>query len=59
MVGVIKNIFEDNWNGFELLNRGNIRSVVYREIKKMLNCVSLDIGYIEFKCQACNATMLP
>lgn len=50
MVGVIKNIFVDNWDEFEQLNRGNIRSVVYKEIKKMLNCDSLDIGYIEFKC---------
>ncbi|RDA73796.1 IS91 family transposase, partial [Hafnia paralvei] len=53
MVGVIKNIFIDNWDEFEVLNRGNIRSIVYREIKRMLNCGSLDIGYIEFKCEAC------
>lgn len=24
----------------------------------MLNCGSLDIGYIEFKCEACDATMI-
>ena len=59
MVGVIKNIFVDNWDELEQLNSGNIRSVVYREIKKMLNCGSLDVGYIEFKCGACDATMMP
>lgn len=53
MVGVIKNIFIDNWDEFEQLNRGKIRSIVYKEIKKMLDCGSLDIGYIEFKCEAC------
>lgn len=36
MVGVIKKIFLDNWDEFEELNRGNIRSIVYKEIKKCL-----------------------
>ncbi|KZL89393.1 hypothetical protein CLMAG_52970 [Clostridium magnum DSM 2767] len=37
MVGVVKNIFIDNWDEFQQLNRGKIRSIVYKEIEKMLN----------------------
>jgi hypothetical protein len=48
MRGVIKQIFIDNWEKF-----CKIRTNINREVNKMLNCGSLDNGFIEFKCENC------
>lgn len=53
MKGVYKKIFSDHWSTFTKINTGSIREVVYSEVKKMMNCGSLDNGYVEFKCGAC------
>jgi len=53
MRGVIKQIFVDNWEKFREINKGKIRGNIDREVYKMINCGSLDNGFIEFKCESC------
>lgn len=53
MRGVIKQIFIDNWEKFREINKGKIRANIDREVYKMINCGSLDNGFIEFKCESC------
>lgn len=53
MRGVIKQIFVDNWEKFRKINKGKIRANIDREVYKMINCESLDNGFIEFKCENC------
>lgn len=51
MKSVYKKIFSDYWSIFAKINTGNIRDIVYSEVNKMMNCDSLDNGYVEFKCR--------
>ncbi|WP_035287925.1 transposase zinc-binding domain-containing protein [Clostridium sp. KNHs214] len=53
MRGVIKQIFVDNWEKFREINKGKIRANIDREVYKMINCGSLDKGFIEFNCESC------
>lgn len=51
----IKDIFLDHWNGF--LNKFptlNIREIVFYNIKRMIKCKTLDLGFDVFKCPNCN-----
>ena len=50
----IKDIFIDHWNNF--LNKYdyfNIRETVFDNIKRMLKCKTLDLGFDVFKCPNC------
>ena len=50
----IKDIFKDHWNNF--LNKYdyfNIRKTVFDNIKRMLKCKTLDLGFDVFKCPNC------
>jgi hypothetical protein len=50
----IKDIFKDHWNNF--LNKYpnfNIRQTVFDNIKRMLKCKTLDLGFDVFKCPNC------
>ena len=50
----IKDIFKDHWNNF--LNKYdyfNIRETVFDNIKRMLKCKTLDLGFDVFKCPNC------
>lgn len=53
---VIKQIFIDHWDEFKKIYFGKIRENVYREVEKMINCGSIENGFIEFKCEACGET---
>jgi hypothetical protein len=53
MCRVIEQIFIDNWEEFCKINEGKIRANISREVNKMINCGSLDNGFIEFKCEEC------
>ena len=51
----IKDIFLDHWNDF--LNKFptlNIREIVFYNIKRMIKCKTLDLGFDVFKCPNCN-----
>lgn len=54
--GILKQIFQDHWGGFIEKYSCRIRPVVFREVKKMLGCGSLENGYIEYKCPECDST---
>ena len=50
----IKDIFIDHWNDF--LNKFpllNIRETVFYNVKRMLKCKTLDLGFDVFKCPNC------
>ena len=50
----IKDIFIDHWNNF--LNKFpllNIRETVFYNVKRMLKCKTLDLGFDVFKCPNC------
>ena len=49
--GVIKKIFKDNW--FEFESQYEVRPIVKREVKKMVNCRELNRGYTEYRCPDC------
>lgn len=51
--GILKTIFKNHWSEFVELYGHRIRKNVYSEVEKMLNCGSIENGYIEFKCEAC------
>ncbi|EQB87693.1 hypothetical protein M918_07530 [Clostridium sp. BL8] len=53
---IIKEIFLDHWDRFKKLYRGKIRKNVIVEVEKMMNCGSLNNGFIEFICEACGKT---
>lgn len=55
-MGVIKRIFKEHWNDFIVLYSDKIRKTIFREVEKMLECGSLEKGFIEFKCEACGET---
>jgi len=50
--GKIKEIFEDNWTGFQ--NKYPVRECVVKEVEKMLKCRDLSQGYSEYCCHKCN-----
>ncbi len=50
--GVIKQIFIDHWDEFSK-EHNNIREVVFHEVSKMIQCGSLENGFLEFKCETC------
>ena len=49
--GVIKQIFTEQWEGFEANNK--VRDVVSKETNKMLKCQDLSEGYSEYHCPTC------
>jgi hypothetical protein len=51
MKGIIKKIFNDHWDAFENKYGDRIRPSVKKEIKKMLKCMDISNGYIEYKCR--------
>nr|WP_246615540.1 transposase zinc-binding domain-containing protein [Clostridium thailandense] len=55
-MGVIKEIFKDHWKDFVVLYSNKIRKTIFSEVEKMLECGSLEKGFIEFKCEACGET---
>ena len=54
--GVIKQIFIDHWDDFTKKYGKNIRESVFHEVKKMMQCGSLENGFLEFKCDTCGET---
>jgi len=51
--GKIKRIFKDHWDEFVKIEGYRIRKNVIKEVEKMINCGSLNNGYIEYKCEDC------
>lgn len=50
----IKQIFQDNWNSFVAQNNDvNIRSIVFEEVNKIINCGNPDFGYALYVCEHC------
>jgi hypothetical protein len=54
--GIIKQIFIEHWDGFTKKYGNNIRESVFHEVKKMMQCGSLENGFLEFKCDSCGET---
>lgn len=54
--GKIKRIFIDHWDEFAKLYKHRIRKVVFKEVEKIINCGSIENGYIEYECEACGET---
>ncbi len=52
-MGIIKQIFKDNWSEFEKNNKGRIRQTVLEDIERMINCGDITKGYIEHECPTC------
>ena len=53
----LKNIFKDYWDEFLLFAENNslkIRDVVHRDVKRMINCQSISLGFSVYKCPTCN-----
>jgi len=53
----LKNIFKDYWDEFLLFAKNNnlkIRDVVHRDVKRMINCQSISLGFSVYKCPTCN-----
>lgn len=51
----IKQIFIDNWDKFILENPNlNIRSVVFEEVNRIMNCGNPKLGYALYYCEHCN-----
>ena len=51
----IKDIFLDHWNDFlNTFPTLNIREIVFYNIKRMIKCKTLDLGFDVFKCPNCN-----
>lgn len=55
MKGIIKKIFKDHWKLFESEYGNRIRPAVKKEILKMIKCMDIANGYIEYKC-SCGET---
>lgn len=51
--GILKKIFNDHWEAFKELYGHKIRKVVDKEVKKVINCGSVQNGYIEYECKSC------
>jgi hypothetical protein len=52
-VGVIKQIFEENWDRFLCIYGPRVRETVKKEVEKMLGCGSFENGYAEYQCSTC------
>lgn len=51
----IKDIFLDHWNDFlNTFPTLNIRETVFYNVKRMIKCKTLDLGFDIFKCPNCN-----
>ena len=51
----IKDIFLDHWNNFlNTFPTLNIRETVFYNVKRMIKCKTLDLGFDIFKCPNCN-----
>lgn len=53
----LKNIFKDYWDSFLMYaERKNlkIRDVVFRDVKRMINCQDASLGFSLYKCPTCN-----
>jgi len=55
----IKQVFSDWWNLF-LNNFSNlkIRDVVYKNVKKILQCKTFNLGYSEYECPSCHKNLI-
>lgn len=51
--GKIRKIFIDHWNSFVKLYGNRVRPHIFKEVEKMIECGSLEKGYLVFKCEAC------
>ena len=49
--GILKEIFRENWEKF--VQKYTVRSVVKKEVEKMLSCRELNKGYKEYHCPEC------
>ncbi|MBR0426654.1 MAG: transposase [Clostridia bacterium] len=51
----IKQIFQDHWDNFVLKNADEvqIRSIVFEEVNKIINCGNPDFGYALYICNHC------
>ncbi len=47
MASILQRIFVEHWDEFVELYGHKIRKLVFNEVDKMVNCVSLSNGYIE------------
>ena len=51
----IKDIFLDHWNDFlNTFPTLNIRETIFYNVKRMIKCKTLDLGFDIFKCPNCN-----
>lgn len=50
---LVRQIFSDHWDAFSEEYGKNIREVVFHEVRKMIQCGSLENGFLEFKCNEC------
>ena len=51
----IKDIFRDNWNNFlNKFPKFSIRQTVFDNVKRMIKCKTLELGFDIFKCPNCN-----
>lgn len=57
-MGIIKQIFQDNWDQFVLEHPNMVRASVHKEINRMLNCGSLNNGFTVYRCEDCNSEVL-
>ena len=59
----LKDIFKNYWDKFLLFAENNnltIRNVVYRDVKRMINCGSTSLGFSLYKCPTCgNEKIVP
>ena len=59
----LKDIFKDYWDNFLLFAERNnlkIRDVVFRDVKRMINCGSTSLGFSLYKCPTCgNEKIVP
>jgi hypothetical protein len=51
----VRHIFEDNnnWAGFRLAEKDNLRDVEIKEVNKMLSCKDESRGFFTYECESC------
>lgn len=50
----LKDIFSDHWDSFiEAYSNLDIRSVIHKEVKKMISCRTSELGYSIYECPDC------
>ena len=55
----IKQIFSDWWNSFlNNFSNLNIRNIVHKNVKKILQCKTFDLGYSEYECPTCHKNLI-